>query len=302
MYICENSETKALLVAPYEVKSEILKQLHDSRVAGHLGRDKTLDSVKRRFFWPGMTTDVSRWCKTCNECAQAKAGPGLGRYPLQQSVVGDPFDRIALDILGPCPISGNGNEYLIVITDYFSKWTESFSVPNHTALTVADKLVTEVFCRFGMPSQIHSDQGREFESELFAQVCSLLNIEKTRTCPYRPQSDGLVERMNRTLIQMLSIFVNDNRNDWDDHLPFLLMAYRSTIQDSTGFSPFKMLFGRNMTCPLDLISGFSFKNKNSLCPAQYVEWIKHTLTVTYHFANENLLKAASRQKKITIVV
>lgn len=96
---------------------------------------------------------------------------------------------------------------------------------------------------------------------------------------------------------MLKIFVNENRNDWDDHLPFVLMAYRATIQDSTGFSPFKLLFGRDMNCPIDIISGFPFKNKVTLCPVQYVECIKHTLSFTYEFANKNLQRAASRQKQ-----
>ncbi|VDI00396.1 Hypothetical predicted protein [Mytilus galloprovincialis] len=297
LFETDTSEVKNLLIAPYVIRSKILNHLHNAHVAGHLGRDKTLNSVRRRFFWPGMTSDVSQWCRTCNQCAQAKPGPGLGHYYLQQSTVGFPFDRIAIDILGPCPVTRNANEYLIVITDYFTKWTESFAVSNHTALTVADKLVTEVFCRFGVPSQLHSDQGREFMSDLFTQICVLLNIDKTRTCPYRPQSDGLVERMNRTLIQMLSIFVNDNRNDWDDHLPYLLMAYRSTIQDSTGFAPHKLMFGRDMMCPIDIISGFMPKNENILCPVQYVEWVKHTLSLTYEFVNSNLNRAASRQKK-----
>ena len=183
------------------------------------------------------------------------------------------------------------------MTDYFSKWVESFAVVNHTALSVADKLVTEVFCRFGLPTQIHSDQGREFESELFAGVCKLLGIEKTRTCPYRPQSDGLVERTNRSLIQMLSIFVNQNRNDWNDHLPFLLMAYRSTVHDSTGYSPHKMIFGRTLLCPVDLISELSFKNWESKCPVKYVEWVKESIRITHEFAYQNLQRAALRQKK-----
>lgn len=184
----------------------------------------------------------------------AKSGPGLGKFPLQQTSVGAPFDRIGIDIVGPCPVTENGNEYLIVICDYYSKWVESVAVPNHTALCVADTLVTEVFCRFGVPSVIHSDQGREFESELFSRLCELLGIEKIRTCPYRPQSDGLVERTNRTSIQMLSIFVNANRDDWDDHLPYLLMAYRATVHDSTGYSPHKM-----MLAPVILFQGFHSK-------------------------------------------
>lgn len=293
----ENGEKVALLIAPYQIRRMIFEKLHCARTAGHLGRDKSLKSIKNRFYWPGMTKDVARWCKACDSCARVKGYPGVGKYYLQQSAVGAPFDRIGIDIVGPCPISVDGNEYIIVICDYFSKWTEAFAVKNHTALTVADKLVTEVFCRFGLVAQIHSDQGREFESELFKEICNLLGIQKTRTCPYRPQSDGLVERTNRSLIQMLSIFVNENRNDWDDHLPYLLMAYRSTMHDSTGCSPYKMLFGRELTGPLDVISGLAFKNKTFRCPIAYVEWVKYSLKLTHDFACQNLQKAALRQKK-----
>lgn len=160
-------------------------ELHNQRTAGHLGRDKTLKSVQSRFYWPGMSSAVARWCRECNQCARRKAGPGLGKSPLQQSFVGAPMDRIGIDIL-ECPVSNDGNQYIMVICDYFTKWVEAYPVPNHTAIVVSDKLVTEFFSRFGLPKQIHSDQGREFESELFSHLCKRLGVEKTRTTPYRP--------------------------------------------------------------------------------------------------------------------
>jgi transposase InsO family protein len=101
--------------------------------------------------------------------------------------------------------------YIMVVGDYFSKWKEAFTLENRTAQTVSDKLVTEVICRFGVPYRIHTDQGKEFESALFAGMCFLLGIMKSRTTPYRPQFDGMVERFNRILQQMLSIFVDENR-------------------------------------------------------------------------------------------
>lgn len=145
-----------------------------------------------------MSKDIASLCKECDQCARGKPGPGLGRAPLQQAAVGSPFDRIGVDIMGPYPVTKDGNEYIIVLSDYFTKWVDAFSVVNHTALTVADTLVTEVMCRFGVPTSIHSDQGREFESDLFKYVCQLLEIEKTRTAPYRPNSDGLVESNTKT--------------------------------------------------------------------------------------------------------
>lgn len=124
----------------------------------------------------------------------------------------------------------------MVVGDYFTKLKEAYALPNHTAYTVADKLCTESLCKYGVPRVIHTDQGREFESLLFTSLCKTLGVEKTRTTPYRPQSDGMIERFNRTLQDMLSAFVNENRDDWDDHLPYIMMGYRATLHKSTSCS------------------------------------------------------------------
>ena len=152
------------LVAPSEIRQTIFEQLHKNRIAGHFGRDRTLAAVKKRFYWPEMSSDVARWCKNCDLCARCKPGPGQGRAPLTQSEVSFPLERIAIDIVGPLPITRDGNEYIIKIGDYFTKWKEAYASPNHTAQTVADLLLTQFICRFGCPLTIHTDQGREFES------------------------------------------------------------------------------------------------------------------------------------------
>lgn len=118
-----------------------------------------------------------------------------------------------------------------------------------SAYSYRHKLVTEFICRSGCPSQIHTDQGREFES--FTSICDKLGIDKTRTCPYRPQSDGMVVRFNRTLQNMLCLFVNEHRNDWDDHLPFITMAYRATQHASSNCTPNILMFGHEIRCPVD---------------------------------------------------
>ena len=124
------------------------------------------------------------------------------------------MERIAVDVLGPLPITEAGNKYLLVIMDYFSKWPEVHPMPNHEASTVAEILVKEVVSRFGVPVTIHSDQGRNFESSLIAEMCLLLGAEKTRTTPLHPESDGMVERFNRTLEAQLSMFVDKNHHNW----------------------------------------------------------------------------------------
>ena len=163
-------------------------------------------NVRQRFYWPGQRGDVARWCHRCQKCGATCRKPKKGkRAPLKQETVGLPMERIALDIMGPLPQSNSDNSYILVIGDYFCKYTEAYGLPDHTAQTVA-RVMEQRICRYGVSRIIHSDQGCDFESHLFTEMCRLLDIEKTKTCPYRPQSDGMIERFNRTVAQMLATF------------------------------------------------------------------------------------------------
>lgn len=229
-------------------------------------------------------------------CARCKPGPGVGKSPLHQYQITSVNQCMVVDISGPWPMSDNGNEYIIVVGDYYTKYKEAYAVPDHTAMTVADKIVTEYCCRFGIPLQIQTDQGREFESNLFKLVCQKLGITKTKSTPYRPQSQGIIERFNRTLKQMLRIFVNENKSDWDDLLPYLLMAYRSTEHATTGCTPNLLFFGRETLLPIDVMVGPTPESKKEKCPIEYVEWLLSTMNEMYEFVYEHAGKAATRQK------
>ena len=177
------------IVLPLSLRQEIMTHVHNHRVGGHFGVKKTLFNTKMRFWWPGMKSDVTRWCRRCSEC-QCRNPRSGARISLHQDPVGSPMERMAMDILSFKDVTDNGNTCVLVVTDYFSKWTEAFALPNHQAITVADTLVTEVFLRLGVPKIIHSDQGSEFQSDLMKEICRLLEVKQTRTCPFRPQSDG----------------------------------------------------------------------------------------------------------------
>ena len=283
------------LVTPQGIKDEIFNQLHRNRTGGHLGVKRTLMKVRLRFYWPYCKSELERWCRECSVCAQVK--PGLRyRAKLQQKPVRHKLDRVALDILGELPETENGNKYIVVISDYYTKWTHAIALKDQTALTIADKMMTEFISVVGVPKQIHTDQGRNFESHLFHHLCDLLGIEKTRTTPFHAQSDGQVERWNRTIQQMLKSFVNDNRNDWDDHLPYLCMAYRATPHESTGVSPNLMMFGTEVNMPIDVMVGTPPTENLNGCPVEYVEWIKFSLLHAYSYANKQLGVNAQRQK------
>ena len=207
--------------------------------------------------------------------------------PMRQYNVGSPMDRIAIYILGPLPVTEAGNKYILIAADYFTKWVEAFSLPNQEARTIADVLVKEFVCRFGVLLRIHSDQGRNFESALFTEICHLKGIKKTRTTPYYPQLDGMVERFNRTLEMELLKFAEHQQKDWDEHIPFLMMAYRSVVHSTTGCSPAKMMLGRELKLPVDLIFGRP-EEEILQTPVEYVLTLQERLERVHGFARAHL--------------
>ena len=242
----------AQLIVPDSLKKEILHGVHEDVGGGHFGVEKTVAKLKERFYWPGHFNDVQSWCATCSKCIARKTTPPHGRAPLQPVKVQYPMEMIAVDIMGPFPQNEHGNCYILVAEDYFTKWLEAWAIPNQEAKTVACKLLNEMFYRFSLPDRLHSDQGRQFESKIIEQLCKLLQIQKTRTTPYHPQGDGLVERANRTILSMLATVV-ENHKDWESHLRATCMAYNTSIQSTTGYSPFFLMFGRKARIPVDLL-------------------------------------------------
>lgn len=243
------------IVVPCSWRREVLKQCHDGAAGGHLGVDKTLSKVRQRYYWPGMRDDVRDYCATCSVCAQHKGPKQKHRAKLQGITAGEAGELVALDILGPLTKTEEGNAYILVIGDHFTKWIEAVPLPNIEATTVARALLDNFICRFGVPRVLLSDQGRQFESAVFKELCVILGIKKTRTSPYHPQCNGMVERYNRTLCQMLAAYVDDKPENWDQYLSLTSMAYRASEHTSSGFTPNKLMLGREVILPTDLLVG-----------------------------------------------
>ena len=187
--------------------------------------------------------------------------------------VGEPAERICIDISGPYPSTPNGNKYCLVVVDCFTKFLEVYPMPNQEASTVAAIVAKEYISRYGIPREIHTDQGRQFESALFQELCAILGIHKTRTTSFHPQSDGQAERSIKTLTKMLAMAA-DQKSDWDDHLPFISMAYRATIQESSGFSPNFLMFGRELPMPVDVMFPLPDAEENNQTTSQYVQGLR----------------------------
>ncbi|GFY23821.1 retrovirus-related Pol polyprotein from transposon 412 [Trichonephila clavipes] len=212
---------------------------------------KTLQKVRERFYCNNVRSDEEKCCPTCDPCASRKGPRKRTRGRLQLYNVGAPFKRIAFDILGPLPRSSDGNNNILVVMDYFTKWPEAYPIPDQEASTFAEVLVQHWISRFGVPLQVHSDQGRNFYSAVCKRLCEILAIDKTRTTALHPHSDGMVERFNRTILNSPSLLVSSNQQDWDKKLPFFLLAYMSAVHEITSYSPSQMLFGHDL-CRLQI--------------------------------------------------
>ncbi|KAI8490454.1 hypothetical protein Bbelb_317220 [Branchiostoma belcheri] len=239
------------LVIPRELACHVLPALHDDSTAGHFGPSRTLHRARERFYWLGMTMDVARHCRECVPCQQRRQPVLSLRAPFQHITADRPFQVVATDITY-MPLSSAGNKYVLVVSDVFTKYVNLYPIPKQDAATVADKLFRDFVGQHGVPDQIHSDQGSQFESQLVAELCARLQISKTRTSPYHPQGDGQVERFNRTMKNILAKALAGREHDWDLLLPHVALAYNTSVHSTTKFTPYFLVHGREARLPVDI--------------------------------------------------
>ncbi|GBM90897.1 Retrovirus-related Pol polyprotein from transposon 412 [Araneus ventricosus] len=189
----DGSSCRWQLILPKHRIQEVLRETHDSASGGHFGVMKALSKTRERFYWDRLRDDVEKWCRECHACGARKGPKTRTKGRLQRYNVGTTFERMALDILGPLPVTTKGNRYLLVLMDYFTKWPEAIPITDQEASTVAEELVRARISRYGVPMILHSDRGTNFNSALFTELCKLFGILKTRTTALHPESDGMVE-------------------------------------------------------------------------------------------------------------
>lgn len=195
--------------------------------------------------------------------------------------------------MGPIAVTSRGNKHILVVTDHFTKWCEAFPTKDQKASTVAQTLISKVFSRFGPPTILHSDQGANFETTLMHEICDIMGIAKTRTTAYHPQGDGQVERHNRTIQDMLAAFVSAQCDDWDLWLDPIVYAYNTSRQESTGLSPYELVFGKLPRLPLECELGVPLSN-----PATHAEYTWKTRSILQQaqtIAQENLRLIRSKR-------
>ena len=290
------SAHRMCLVVPEALREEVLIMCHDHKTAGHLGQKKTGSRILRSFYWFGYNQDVDLYVATCRVCnlnkKSRKARAGLRSY-----VAGFPLERVHLDLLGPFTESSQGNSYVLCMIDQFTKWLECVPLSNQTAETVAEEFVKKFIATFGCPLSVHTDQGAQFESNLFQALCRILEISKTRTTPYHPASNGQVERYNRVILQMIRCHIEERIDTWDKNLHLLTMALHATEHRQTGFTPNRLMLGREVFLPVDVLLGTAMYNSTPVSPPEWVKKLTKDLEEAHEEARKNLDAAQRRQKR-----
>ena len=275
------------LVVPKSLQDTILKSMHCDHTGAHLGVKKTASKIKQKFYWYRLKESVRTWVRNCTVCGARKSPGKRPKAALQKYQVGFPMDRVATDILGPFPESTAGNKYILVVGDYFTRWIEAYAIPDFSAKTVAEKLVFEFFSRFGVPLDLHSDQGRNYESTLFKELCKLLDVNKTRSSAYHPESNGMCERFNRTLLDMIAVYTSENQTDWDVYLHMLTAAYRSCTHETTGYTPNLLMLGREVHLPIEVALGARADPQPYQGESQYVAQLQDKLLGIYQLVRNS---------------
>jgi transposase InsO family protein len=285
-------------VVPKELIPTILRIEHEGRFAAHPGINKTFCNIQRKYFWKGIRQDVKDYVLNCDACQTRKDPPKRGRCPLRPiTPIGKPMHRLHVDIMKIGKTSANGNKYFIGFIDAFTKFVIGFAAPNQTAETCAKLFVTGVLCNYGAPQELISDQGRQFMSYLYKDICALTGTFKKETVTYHPQANGEIERFHKTLQNMLALNIpNRDHSRWDDALPICLMAYNASVHTSTSETPFYLMHGFDPQLPDDP----AILNTTSTLydtPESYKTFVISTLQNVWTQCANTIEQAQERQKR-----
>lgn len=286
-----DDEIRKQLVVPANQIDFVLTEIHNK--FGHPGRDRSLSLLKDRFFWPGMTQNVENWIKSCSRCVHRKSQTNQ-IAPLVNINTTYPLELVCMDYVTLEKSSG-GYQHMLIITDHFTRYVQAVPTRNMTARTTAEALLKNFIFHYGYPNRLHSDQGANFTGKIIHEICKITGTKKSRTSPYHPMGNGMTERFNRTLFDMLGTLDPDKKTKWKEYVAPLVSAYNCTRHESTGQTPYFLMFGRHPRIPIDLalnVSGKDFKSLND-----YVKNLKTRMKDAFRIAKDVADRARKKQKE-----
>ena len=277
------------VMVPMQLRPRIMEVAHGSIMGGHLGIKKTTDMIESACYWPGIQSDLTRFCKSCDVCQKTVNKGSVPKVPLQKMpLIDKPFKRVAIDLVGPIsPPSEEGHRYILTLVDFATRYPEAVPLKTIDTETVAEALVN-IFSRLGVPEEILSDLGTQFVSDCMKEVTRFLSIKQITTTRYHPMCNGLTEKFSVRMKLMLNSLCSEHPRQWYRFIKPLLFAYREVRQESTGLSPFELLYGRVVRRPMTILKDIWTKEveepevKNSY---QYVFYLREKLEKTLKLAH-----------------
>ena len=289
----DGSELGQCIVLPNGYRMEVIRCAHDD--AGHFGQHKTHDNLMMRFTWPEMHDDIARYINSCPECQKGKGNRKGQPFQMKPIVTNRPNELLVIDFL-KLSVSSEGHVGVIVMIDHFSKYARAIPLQEFTAVAAAEAICTHWICNHGIPERILSDQGSQFESAIFKEFLEVFGIQKSHSTAYHPQTNGLVERMNRTLIQMLRTECHRDQNRWHEHTARMMMAYNFAVHESTKYTPFRLLTGQEAQTPVWFLFP-DWKIHKNQTHQEYVRKLVQEWERCVRVTRQNLRKAQIRQAR-----
>ena len=276
-------------VLPENYRKRAIMALHDD--FGHLGMEKMLGLLKDRFFWPKMSEDVRQYIRTCGRCIRFKQP--VEKAEMKPILCTYLMELVHIDFLTVGHPESERQINVMVITDHFTRYAQVYVTPNQTVPVVAKTLWEQFLTHYGWPRKILTDQGKSFENNLFRELCALAQVQKLRTMPYRPQSNGSCKRFNQMLIRMLGTLPQHAKRNWSEWVYSLTHAYNATVSQATGFSPFYLMYGRYPILPVDVEFGVSLPDLTATKRQNFAEKLKAQLKWAFKVARETNDKEAA---------
>ena len=281
------------IVVPHELKPRVLHLAHYPATSGHPGGRKMYYTVRRDYYWPALAVDCYTTVRNCSECARERIQLRKNSKRMRLFPARRPLEEVSIDILGELIRTKRGNQYLLVITDRYSKLVRTVPLKRITAFSIAKAFVDHWVYVYGPPLSLLADNGKQFVARFFHEVCRILKIKNVFTTTYHPQTNGQVERFNRTMLAAIRHYLGDHPRDWDEYTHALTFAYNSQVHRSTQLAPFDLVLSRS---PRSL----SFEAKPDMTgvpEASFREqWLKR-LEILMGTASKNLEKTQQRYKR-----
>jgi RNase H-like domain found in reverse transcriptase/Reverse transcriptase (RNA-dependent DNA polymerase)/Integrase zinc binding domain/Integrase core domain/Chromo (CHRromatin Organisation MOdifier) domain len=241
---------RSQICVPESLRGRVMSLTHHPKIASHPGGTRMYQNLRRDFFWPRMAVDIHEYVQGCSSCARKRLSTQRKTSHIKLFPPSEPFEFVAMDILGPLPETAQGNRFLLVIVDRFSKLTRTVPLRTTIATEVAKVFLFDWYCVYGPPVILLTDNGSQFISKFFQSVCKLLGVKQTFSTAYHPQTNGQCERFNRTVLNSISHYISDNQDNWDELSYVATYAFNTTVHSSTGHTPFELSLARKTPTPV----------------------------------------------------